>query len=114
MNMSLACITLSCLKVLIATGVGRSYPFELIGDLAWNTYERWGRLAHFVARLLIREPREQLRMAVNMFLRFPFTPPGYRFERLPNKNGVSFDMHRYPIAEYFQSQGAAGLTGQKH
>ena len=109
MNMYLACITLSSLKVLIATGIERAYAIELIGDLAWNVYERWGRLAHFFARSFANEPRKQLRMAVNLFLRFPFTPPGYQFERLPNQNGISFDMLRCPIAEYFQSHEASDL-----
>jgi hypothetical protein len=109
MNMLLACITYSCLQVMISTGVERKYAIELIGDMAWKVYERWGRLARFAARMFTNEPRGQLRMAVNMFLRFPFTPPGYRFERVPNQNGISFDMLRCPIAEYFQSQAAADL-----
>jgi hypothetical protein len=109
MNMLLACVTLSCLRVMLSTGVERKYAIELIGDMAWQVYENWGRLSDLIARLLTRDPHERMRMSVNMFLRFPFTPPGYIFERLPSNDGTSLDMLRCPIAEYFRAQGAADL-----
>jgi len=109
MNMLLSCVTLACFRVLLATGTVREYAIELIGDTAWKVYEKWGRLPILIARLSTRDPRERLRMSVNMFLRFPFTPPGYVFERLPSSDGISLDMLRCPVAEYFHKQDASDL-----
>jgi ubiquinone biosynthesis protein len=109
MNMLLSCVTLACFRVFMATGIEREYAIELIGDMAWIIYEKWGRFPILIARLLTRDPREQLRMSVNMFLRFPFTPPGYVFERLPSSDGISLDMLRCPVAEYFHKQDASDL-----
>ena len=109
MNMLLACVTLSCFQALTSAGIERDYAIEMIGDVAWKVYEKWGRLTIFVARLLSRHPRERMRMSVNMFLRFPFTPPGYVFERLDSSDGVAFNMLRCPISEYFRAQGASDL-----
>jgi len=109
MNVYLACMTFACLQVLISAGVERRYAIELIGDIAWHVYERWGRIAGFIAGLYTGDIRQKLRLSVNMFLRFPFNPPGYLFKRIPNQNGISFDMLRCPVAEYFQSQGASDL-----
>lgn len=109
MNMLLSCVTLACFRALMAAGVEREYAIELIGDMAWKIYEKWARLPILIARLLTRDPRERMRMSVNMFLRFPFTPPGYVFERLPNRDGISLDMLRCPVAEYFHKQDASDL-----
>jgi len=109
MNMLLACMSLAFFRVLMATGVEREYAIDLFGDAAWKVYTTWGRLPIFVARLLTRDPRKRIQISVNMFLRFPFTPPGYIFERLPSSEGISFDMQRCPVAEYFQKQEASDL-----
>ncbi len=109
MNMLFACISLAFFRALVATGVEREYAIDLFGDVAWKVYTTWGRLPIFVARLLTRNPRKQMQISVNMFLRFPFTPPGYIFERLPSSDGVSFDMQRCPVAEYFHKEDASDL-----
>ena len=109
MNVLLACLTLSFYKALTAIGIEQNYAIELVGDAAWKIYARWGRLPIFIARSLTRAPAERLRMAVNLFLRFPFTPPGYVFERLPNDDGISLDMLRCPVAEFFQTQHATDV-----
>jgi len=48
-------------------------------------------------------------MSVNMFLRFPFTPPGYVYERLPSCDGISVDILRCPVAAFFLNQNASDL-----
>lgn len=109
MNMLLACVTLACFQVLMATGIEREYAIELIGDVAWKVYEKWGRFPIFIARLLTHDPHEQMQMSVNMFLRFPFTPPGYVFDRIASNDGISLDMLRCPVTEYLQEQEASDL-----
>jgi ubiquinone biosynthesis protein len=109
MNMLLAAMTLAFLQVLIARGTGRAYATELVGDVAWKVYERWGHIPIALARLRTRDPHERMRLSVEMFLRFPFTPPGYLFNRLPSEEGISLDMLRCPVAEYFRREGASDL-----
>ncbi len=109
MVMLFACLSLAFFRVLMVTGVEREYAIELFGDVSWKVYEKLGRLPIFVARLLTRDPRKRMRVSVNMFLRFPFTPPGYVFERLPSSDGISLDMLTCPVAEYFHKQDASDL-----
>lgn len=109
MNMQLACVTLACLRVLTDMGIERAYAIELIGDVAWKVYERWGRIPLFFTRLATRDAVERMRRSVSMFLRFPFTPPGYRFDLIPADDGISLDMRRCPVAEYFTGHGAPDL-----
>ncbi|MFV1998433.1 MAG: L-2-amino-thiazoline-4-carboxylic acid hydrolase [Acidiferrobacterales bacterium] len=109
MNMLLACTSLAFFRVLLAADIEREYAISLFSDLAWKVYQTWGRLPIIVARVVTRDPRKRVRIAVNMFLRFPFTPPGYIFERLPSSDGISFDMQRCPVSEYFQKQEAPDL-----
>lgn len=56
-----------------------------------------------------RDPAERLRRRLRMFLRFPFSPPGYRCELTPLKDGLAIDMHRCPVAEYLGAHAAADL-----
>jgi hypothetical protein len=109
MNLLLAAMTLAFLQVLIARGTSRAYAIELVGDVAWKIYERWGQIPGVVARLRSRDPSERMRVSVELFLRFPFTPPGYRFDRLPSEEGISLDMLRCPVAEYFRREEASDL-----
>ncbi len=109
MNMALACLTLACFQDLLKVGIERAYAVELIGDVAWKIYEKWGRLPNWVARTMSGDPARRMQISVNMFLRFPFTPPGYVFERLPSGDGVSIDMQRCPVADYLLGQEASDL-----
>jgi hypothetical protein len=109
MNMMLACVTVSFFRALLAAGVEQDYAIELCADAAWQVYAKWGILPRLVARLRTRDPVERMRIPVKMFLRFPFNPPGYRFERLPADDGIAFDITRCPVAEYLRTHGAAAL-----
>lgn len=109
MNLYLSCVTFSCFQVLLELDVERNYVIELISDVSWKVYEKWGTIPISIAQLWNRNPREQMRFAVNAFLRFPFSPPGYRLNRLPSDDGISFDMQGCVVAEYFQTQDAEDL-----
>lgn len=112
MNLLLACVTLACFQVLSGIGIERGYAIELIGDMAWKVYEKWGRIPLFVTRLRSSDPRKRLRMAVNLFLRFPFTPPGYVFNRIDSSEGISLDMSKCPVSDYLVQEEAADLCTQ--
>jgi len=109
MMLLLACVTAAFFEALIAAGIERDYAIELFADVAWRVYEKSGILPDLVTGVVTRDPAERMRMRVDMFLRFPFNPPGYVFKRLPFDDGAAFDMVRCPVAEYLQAQGAADL-----
>lgn len=109
MNMLLACMTLAFFRIFMMGEIEREYAIEIFGDVTWNVYEKMGRFPHLIARLFISDPVERLQGSVNMFLRFPFTPPGYVFERQPRSDGISVDILRCPVAEYFHDQDAPDL-----
>lgn len=108
-NMLLFCVTFACFQVLTSAGIERSYAIELIGDLAWKVYEKWGQVPILIARLLTGDSCKRMCITVNMFLRFPFSPSGYIFKRLPCNDGILLDMLRCSIAEYSQAHEASDL-----
>ena len=109
MNLYLACATFCCLQTLLELGIERDYAIELISDMAWKIYEKWGAIPSMLARLQKRGRRERMRLAVNAFLRFPFSPPAYLLDRLPSEDGISFNIKKCIVAEYFHEQDATGL-----
>lgn len=109
MNVMLACLSLSMLMVLLARGVERRYAIELISDAAWKVYQKWAIVPKLFARVVGRNGAKRLAICVNAFLRFPFNPPGYSFERLPSDCGIAFNIIRCPVASYLQTHDAADL-----
>jgi hypothetical protein len=109
-NVILACLTLSMLEALTADGVERQYAIELIGDICWKVYAQWGQIPRAVSRLLTRDPGKRMRMSVEMFLRYPFNRPGYRYADVPEARGRGLDMLRCPVAEYLAAHQASDLT----
>lgn len=109
MNLYLSCITLCCFQTFLELGVEYSYAIELTGDVSWKVYEKWGAIPIIFTRFRYQNPRERMRFSVNAFLKFPFGPPGYLLQRLPSDEGISFDIQRCIVAEYFRAQGAAQL-----
>jgi hypothetical protein len=109
MNVLLACITLAYFRALLAVGVERAYAVELLADAAWKIYEHWGRVPVVLARFVTRDATGQMRWRVSSFLRFPFNPPAYEFDRAPTPDGIAVTMHRCPVADYLRAHGAADL-----
>jgi ubiquinone biosynthesis protein len=109
MNLTFACVTLSFHRALLACGTERSYATELVGDAAWVVYRPWGTVPRLVSRLGAREPLARLRLATNLFRRFPFGPPSYVMRDVAAPDVVAFDVLRCPIAEYFSAHGDADV-----
>lgn len=109
MNVMLAGVTLSFFWVLRRRALTREYAIELIGDIAWQVYAKWGAIPRFVSRIKSSNPIDAMRDSVSIFLRFPFGPPGYLFERGTLQDGISVDVLRCPVAEYFGAHDAADL-----
>jgi len=109
-NVALAALTLAMFQALLEEDVERAYAVELVGDACWKVYAQWGRLPRLLSHLKSRDPLQRMRTSVNLFLRFPFNPPGYLFENRPEPHGRALDIHRCPVADYLVSQGAGDLA----
>ena len=109
-NVMLACLTLSMLQALTAEGIERGYAIELIGDVCWRVYRQWGQIPRGVTGLLTRDPAKRMRLSVEMFLRYPFNRPGYRYADVSEPRGRAFDMLRCPVADYLAAHDASDLT----
>jgi hypothetical protein len=110
MNVHLAALTVAFHRALVEIGIDARYATALTTDCAWAIYEKWGRLARRVARSRTSDPAEQMRICIDDFLRFPFTPPCYRFQRSqPQPGTVEIDMRRCPVADYMATQDASEL-----
>jgi hypothetical protein len=111
-NVALAALTLSLFETLVDRDIERSYAIELTADICWRFYRQWGLATRAGTRLITRDPLRRLRLGVNAFLRFPFGPPGYRFDDVVQDDGRSLDMRRCPVADYLGSHGAADLCAK--
>ncbi len=109
MNVQLACLSLALFQVLLGYDLKRKYAIELVGDVTWKVYRRWAGLPYWIAGMITHDPLERMRIPIRMFMRFPFTQPGYQFEFLPDPDRVALDILRCPVAEYFDKNEAADL-----
>ena len=110
MNIRLACATFAFYQQLTANGTEPEHAIELIGDAAWTIYRKWGLLPRMIARARSNDQAERLRIPIDLFLRFPFSRPAYRYERsTPSPGVVAIDMRRCPIADYLAAHDAREL-----
>lgn len=109
-NVLLAALTVAMFEALLDDAVDREYATELVGDMCWKVYAQWGRIPQVLSRLRSADPVQRMRFDVEMFLRFPFNRPGYRYRDQPEPLGRALDMTRCPVAEYLTSRDAADLT----
>ncbi len=108
-SVTLACLTFSMLNALIAEGVERVYAIELIGDVCWKLYAQWGQVPHLLARLSTSNPARRIRISIGIFMRYPYNPPGWRYDDVAEPRGRRLDILRCPVADYLISNGAGDL-----
>lgn len=106
MNLQLACITLTFYQTLRAHNVSADDALEYISEAAWRIYRGWGHLPQVIAAALARQPLKRLRVATDLFRRFPFNPPAYLMEDIASEIEVAFHVHRCPVANYFLANDA--------
>jgi L-2-amino-thiazoline-4-carboxylic acid hydrolase-like protein len=109
MNVMFACATLSGYQALLAAGIERDEAIDLISDITWVIYKKWGLIPQLISWILTRDPLKRLRICTNLFRRFPFNPPGYVMQDIPANDVVAFEVRRCPVAEYLRSYGANQL-----
>ena len=110
MNVYLAAITLAFQRALVERGTEPQRARALTSDCVWVVYAKWAQLARFVARRRSHDPGERLRIGIDSFLRFPFSQPGYRWQRASPQPGTeTIEVQRCPVADYLRAQNAADL-----
>ena len=104
-NVLLGVATYALYQALLAEGIQKEYCTELLTDVVWKGYETWIFLPRAMARLLAREPQKQMEMMLRMFLRYPFSRPGYDWKFQPESDRVTLDFYRCPVHDYFKARG---------
>jgi hypothetical protein len=92
-------------QALLDEGLDRSYATELFTDVGWKVYEKMIVLPRLIARLRTGDPQKQMNLMLRMFLRFPFSRPGYDYQVLSEEGGFELHLYRCPIRNYFNQVG---------
>lgn len=104
-NVLLGVLTHGLYRALLSEGLDTEYATELVSDLQWVIYEKWILLPRSIARLSTRDPQEQMNVMLRLFLRFPFSPPGYDSKVSMENGAFGLDIYRCPVHDYFKAQG---------
>jgi hypothetical protein len=108
-RIQLACLALSFMHALVATGVRRDHAIELTADVGWNVYQRWDRVAGVLRSLLGPALALAARPADLFPALFPLSPPSSEGHWVQTPGATGFDMVRCSVAAYLRSAGAADL-----
>jgi len=109
-NIAIGVLSLAVYRALVHEGVSSDYATELFTDSLWKFYEKWAVLPRFTARIITRDPQKQMELIMRMFLRYPFSPPGYEWKVRPEPGAFALDIYRCPVHDYFKEQGEEEVT----
>jgi hypothetical protein len=109
LNVKLACLTLAFFQALLQRGLERTQAIEIVAELNWIFYAKWGALARFLGGRGITTHFGDLKPGEVVPLLFPFNPPGYIAKWIGGDSEVGYDVVRCPVAEYFRARDAADL-----
>lgn len=104
-NVLLGVLTHGMYRALLKEGLEKVYATELVSDCMWKVNETWTVLPRSIALLSVRDSQKQMNTMLRMFLRFPFSPPGYDSKVLSENGVFALDIYRCPVYEYFKVQG---------
>lgn len=104
-NVMLGVVTLAMYRAFLAAGVEKEYAIELFSDLGWKFYEKWVVPLRLIARLVARDPQKQMDTMLRIFLRYPFSRPGYDWKILSQEGPFELDIYRCPVHDYFKRIG---------
>jgi hypothetical protein len=71
-----AVMTTALYRALRDAEVEKEYAIELMSDAGWKVYEKFATLPRFVARLVSRDPQQQMNLILRAMMRYPFSRPG--------------------------------------
>ncbi|MDX1617497.1 MAG: hypothetical protein R3224_01840 [Balneolaceae bacterium] len=75
-NVLLAGLTIAVYRSLREVGIQKEYAIELVSDSGWKLYSGFIPILRFVARLMRKDPQQQLNLMLKMLMAFPFSAPG--------------------------------------
>ncbi len=106
----LAAHTAALFRSLLHHEVPDAKALRLTAEITWRVYRKLAWLPWAVTRLRSRDPLSRVRMAMDLFMRFPYARPGYRMHYVDcGDQTVGFDVHRCPVSEYFARAGLSKL-----
>jgi ubiquinone biosynthesis protein len=101
-----AALTAGFYRALFGRGVPDEEARRLTAEATWLVYDKMAAVPWVLARVAKRTPYDRLRLATELFRRFPFRAPSYDMvDVAAAANVVAFDVRRCPVAEYFEAQG---------
>jgi ubiquinone biosynthesis protein len=102
----LAACVVGLYRALLKANVAADDAARLVSTASWLVYAKMAVPPRLLAAILTRDPGRRLKVATDLFRRFPFGPPSYRMENVPAGPGVvAFDVLRCPVAELFKREG---------
>ncbi len=102
----LACATLLLFRELLAHDVDRRDALSMIEDTSWRLYGPLQRTSAVLARSAAADGESRIRARVAADHRFPFNPPGWRYE---DKGHTGYDMVHCALAAYLLDEDAGDL-----
>ncbi|MBZ0291485.1 MAG: L-2-amino-thiazoline-4-carboxylic acid hydrolase [Anaerolineae bacterium] len=110
MNLRLAGATLAMYEAILSAGHSSDEALSMFKSISWRVYDKMGDLPMMVARALTSDPHGRMKLATQIFRKFPFSSPDYQMVDVPSeKNVVGFDVLKCPVAEFFKSHGKEDL-----
>lgn len=92
-----------------AHGLSTAEAGALIEVINWQIFEPATRLAFALSRLCSGRRMRRVRWIVDLLFRWVFTAP-FRRQRLADGEGLWFDVHACPLADYFRDRGVPELA----
>lgn len=106
----LAALTLALHRTLVSHARSPEQSHALIHAIGWDIYRRMADPPLELARAITADPAKRLRIATDLFRRFPFGPPGYGWRDVDaGEDIVAFDCTKCPVADFFAQNGNAEL-----
>ena len=108
-----AALILAMHETLLRHGVAAAESHRLIYDIGWSVYRQMAEPPLLIASAFTRDPRKRLKLATDLFRRFPFGSPSYEWRDVVSPDGaIGFDCLKCPVAEFFASHEASELCVQ--
>ncbi|WP_154666820.1 AarF/UbiB family protein [Litoreibacter arenae] len=106
----LAALTLAIYESLVAQGQSPEEAHGFVYQICWSIYKPVSELPLMLAKTLSADPTKQMRIATNVFRKFPFGDPAYGWRDIDtDPNTVGFDCTKCPVASFFKQHDASDL-----
>ena len=106
----LAAFAASLFRTLEARDLPAGRAQELTSAITWRIYRTLAWLPWKATRVISGDPLARVKAAMDLFMRFPYSRPGYHMDYVDGGNRcVAFDVLRCPVAEYFAREGLSEL-----